>query len=243
MSIIIKGRTTLGYSGGVVKDGLQFYVDPANPASWDPANPSNPMANGATVNDLSGNGNHLTLQTVNSQDPTFTNGGLGSYWEIFQNGYFSSSNSFFNELSYTICIFCNSSSGGSFNWLVSSNNTLIRADINISAHFVTGTDIYPASGLPKNTWKFICQTYSLTGGNQFAETYYNGELIYTNTGIYGVPVIGNSPILIGANPAAGPQQYFTVCSFGPIMIYNRPLTGTEILKNYNHFRIRYRFNR
>jgi hypothetical protein len=229
----------------VVKDGLQFYVDPANPASWDPANPSNPMVRGAIVMDLSGNRNHLTLQTVNSEDPTFTNKGLGSYWSISQNGYFSSSNSFFNEVSYTICVFCSPSSGGSTNWLVSSTNTSFRSSNDVSSHFITSqNEVDVGINLPENKWKFLCQTYLLDGsGTQNYEMYYNGASISSGTNFFGPPSVSNSSILIGAflnNNINFGNPYFTVSDFGPIMIYNRPLTEAEILKNYNHFRIRYR---
>ena len=108
-------------------------------------------------------------------------------------------------------------------WLFASNK--LYAGHNGSWSTVTGN-----TTLSLNTWYFGAVTYnSTTGWKLYLNGFEDGSSVNTTT------FTGNQEILIGAY---GAGNYFTG-RIGLIQVYNRSLSSTEILQNYNATKRRY----
>ena len=216
----------IDYNSVIVTNGLLVYLDAANARSY--------SGSGITANDLSGTGNTATL--VNG--PTYNSSNLGSIVLDGTNDYINV-NSLANILPYTaytktayfyVTSFstANNIISGGFSgqhafWLQASNK--LYAGHNGAWTTVTGN-----TTLSLNTWYFGAVTYSNTSGWKL---YLNGREDGTSADT--TTFTGNQEIVIGAystgNNFTGRISY--------VQVYNRALTATEILQNYNATKRRY----
>ena len=216
----------IDYNSIVVTDGLQVYLDAANARSY--------SGSGNSIYDLSGTGNTSAL--VNG--PTYNSSNLGSIVLDGTNDYINV-NSLANILPYTsytktayfyVTSFstANNIISGGFSgqhafWLQASNK--LYAGHNGAWTTVTGN-----TTLSLNTWYFGAVTYSNTSGWKL---YLNGREDGTSADT--TTFTGNQEIVIGAystgNNFTGRISY--------VQVYNRALTATEILQNYNATKRRY----
>jgi len=216
----------IDYNSIVVTDGLLVYLDAANVRSY--------SGSGNTIYDLSGLGNTSAL--VNG--PTYDTSNLGSIVLDGTNDYINV-NSLANILPYTaytktayfyVTSFstANNIVSGGFSgqhafWLQASNK--LYAGHNGAWTTVTGN-----TTLSLNTWYFGAVTYSNSTGWKL---YLNGRQDGTSADT--TTFIGNQEILVGSY---GGGNNFTG-RISNIQIYNRALTATEILQNYNATKRRY----
>ena len=216
----------IDYNSVIVTNGLLVYLDAANSRSY--------SGSGITANDLSGTGNTATL--VNG--PTYNSSNLGSIVLDGTNDYINV-NSLANILPYTsytktayfyVTSFstANNIISGGFSgqhafWLQASNK--LYAGHNGAWTTVTGN-----TTLSLNTWYFGAVTYSNSTGWKL---YLNGREDGTSADT--TTFTGNQEIVIGAystgNNFTGRISY--------VQVYNRALTATEILQNYNATKRRY----
>jgi len=216
----------IDYNSVIVTNGLLVYLDAANARSY--------SGSGITANDLSGTGNTATL--VNG--PTYNSSNLGSIVLDGTNDYINV-NSLANILPYTaytktayfyVTSFstANNIISGGFSgqhafWLQASNK--LYAGHNGAWTTVTGN-----TTLSLNTWYFGAVTYSNSTGWKL---YLNGREDGTSADT--TTFTGNQEIVIGAystgNNFTGRISY--------VQVYNRALTATEILQNYNATKRRY----
>ncbi len=216
----------LDHSPIIVTNGLSVYLDPANTRSY--------SGSGITVYDLSGSGNTSVL----TNGPTFSSINLGTFVLDGTNDYINV-NSLANILSKTaytkIAYFYVTSfstanniisggvSGEHAFWLAVSNR--LYGGHNGAWTTVTGNTI-----LSLNTWYFGAITYSnSTGWKLYLNGKEDGSSANTTT------FNGNQEILIGAY---GGGNNFTG-RISNVQIYNRVLTATEIVQNYNATKKRY----
>jgi hypothetical protein len=82
--------------------------------------------------------------------------------------------------------------------------------------------------LPLNTWVFVCGTYDFSTKQLI--TYINGTAINMTTQLQ-TPGTSGLVYRIGQNILSSPSYY--VGEIGQILIYERALTSTEVLQNYN----------
>jgi hypothetical protein len=83
-----------------------------------------------------------------------------------------------------------------------------------------------------NTWYHICMTYDGTN----ASFYLNGSFLSTQT--IGTNGINNGVSLLGSYSSNSPSETFNG-TIGSARIYNRALTATEVLQNYNAQKSKY----
>jgi hypothetical protein len=83
-----------------------------------------------------------------------------------------------------------------------------------------------------NTWYHICMTYDGTN----ASFYLNGSFLSTQT--IGTNGINNGVSLLGSYTSSAPSETFNG-TIGSARIYNRALTATEVLQNYNAQKSKY----
>jgi hypothetical protein len=210
----------LGHSPSIVMDGLVLSLDAGNFRSY--------PGTGNTVYDLSGSGN--TSDLING--PTYLSSNLGTFVLDGTNDYINV-NSLANILSKTaytkiayiyISNFTTSNNiiSGGFSgehafWMFGTNK--LNAGHNGAWNTVVG-----ATSLSLNTWYFAAVTYNNSIGWKL---YLNGREDGTsaNTTTFN----GNQEIVIGAYSSG---NNFTG-RITNVLVYNRALSATEIMQNYN----------
>jgi len=203
----------------IVTNGLVLYLD----AGY------NPSYSGSGTNwyDISGYGNNGTL--ING--PTFNSGSGGSIVFDGTDDYvtFSQVPSLTNQLTMECWFYLNAIQGQNQNRLISNgdNYVIYLASTSQLSFYMSnqGGYIYSTGNTFSNSWNHIVATYNNTN----RAIYINGVLKTTSNASGNVP---NGSILnIGAYQN---QSVYTINGRMPIMrIYNRGLTDSEVLQNYN----------
>ena len=216
----------LDHSPLIVTNGLSVYLDAGNTRSY--------SGSGITVYDLSGSGNTSAL----TNGPTYSSSNLGYFVLDGTNDYINV-NSLSNILSKTaytkIAYFYVTSfstannivsggvSGEHAFWLAASNRLY-------GGHNGAWTTVTGNTTLSLNTWYFGAVTYSnVTGWKLYLNGREDGTSSDTTT------FNGNQEIVIGAY---GAGNYFTG-RISNVQVYNRALSATEIVQNYNATKKRY----
>ena len=220
--------------GRIVTDGLVLAVDAADKNSY--------PGSGTTWNDMSGNGSNGTL----TNSPTFNsaNGGSIVFDGVDDYSTTTAGQAFYqytNQLSVSWWVKRNGTiTGGAgggqctFNsdnmttnvWLMHGNtdNTII--------FYVNDTGVWRNIATPildNNTWYLLTGTISSSN----ILMYTNGILTSTSTGI-STGIVNNSNSIVGwgLDPRYGAGRFFNG-SIANCQVYNRTLSASEILQNYN----------
>ena len=233
----------LSYNPSSVSDGLVLYLDAANTRSY--------AGTGTTWYDISGNSNDAGFVSsptyLSVPQPYFNFNGTSDYMKIVRSSSMSPTSGLTQEVWFnypsvpTTAIFIGLQYGASSNnsyalWKESA--TTINGGVNTSGSFSfigMGT-----TNLVGNRWYHFVHTYD--GSTQ--KLYLNGVLMTTGSQSGSILYdANNTRVLIGAddngsgyNTGAG---YFHSGKLSQVRIYNRGLSATEVLRNYNAQRKRY----
>ncbi len=209
----------------IVTSGLVLALDAADKLSY--------PGTGTTWRDLSGNNNTGTL----TNGPTFSAANMGSIVFDGTDDYVNCGNGASLRLtSGTVNVWMKTTSKsvayqgivvkplnyGIYNY----GGNLLLYDWN------TGSDRNSSISISDGNWRFITLTFSSNSPNN-AKVYINGILVYTTT-MYKTGDGYNLGIGTGSD---GVQ--LLPGTIGNVQVYNRELTATEILQNYNITRNRY----
>ena len=212
----------ISYYGNIVKDGLVLDLDAAKRDSY--------PGTGTAWNDISGFRNNGVL--ING--PTFNSGNGGSIVFDGSNDYVNLGNpTSLNILNFTVCIWSKSSTFTDYQNLIFKGdggagqygiaiNSLGQWTVQPNVSFISDT-------LTLNAWNFLVGTYN---GTQIT-AYRNGEqktqysISQTNRG---------NTITIGGDIV---NNRYLNGSISQTLIYNRALSATEVLQNYNATKGRY----
>ena len=236
----------MGFSRGpkIVTDGLVLCLDAANKKSY--------SGSGTTWTDLSGQGNNGTLQN----GPTFDSGNKGSLIFDYTNDYVSTNgmSNFTYTSGITVLVWHYNGGGTGYyrgvvtNGVVgerqggfdlrygredyfggSNNGTNLRWRITNSNDIVTSIAVYANV----NEWHCYVCTYD----NQLLKVYKDGQLFDSTTHSAGGQLkTMNGSTTIGLSP--GTSEYLDG-KLAVTTIYNRALTATEVLQNYNATKTRF----
>jgi hypothetical protein len=230
------------YSGPEIQDNIGFYVDFSNPKS----------INGTTLTDLSSNKIPITLTNSGANSLTINNGSAlfspvdsantATYYTI-SNQYF---NDIKNEITLETCMYVVSVFEGGQNRGVSPRTSETSSPLgfnlspgNISSEVNTNTGWLTGGGnsskISYGAWVYVTQTTSVS--QNLFKTFINGELL-SQTSLAGSIPNGGNGILIGRGFYGGVKNFSGRVGF--VRVYNRALSATEILNNFNA--IRGRFN-
>jgi hypothetical protein len=233
MGVLIKGKTT--YGPKVVTNGLVLYLDAANPKSY--------SGSGTIWNDLTNYKNTSTLT-----NPQFSQENKGYFTFTLESnsslaykpqydirsgitfGVYIKRLSTYNQLTDQFIL----SRHPSWYFYDYWNSGSIRGDVFINTVRVAGINspIIPFDG----NWYYVVYTYNSV--NATAKMYVNGE--YQSAKVES----GLTNTLIDSST----NDFITIGSTGHIdrksampnlMIYNRTLTDSEILQNYNALKNRF----
>jgi len=215
-----------------VTSNLVLYYDPSNPLSY--------SGSGTTINDLSGNGLNGSMSNITFTSPYFSYNGSSSQVSVADNSLLEPGSG-----DWTIEFWVNHSviagasrvliaktdGGNSADWgyglrTISNGNTYMEIG-NGSTSITT-----PTSTLNINTWYQVVGVWTNVASNSFS-LYINGSLIGTNS--HSVTSIKNttSPLYIGSFNGGQFAQWLNG-RMGVVRMYNKSLTGSEVLQNYNN---------
>jgi hypothetical protein len=216
------------YSPKIATDNLVLYLDAANPKS---------IISGSTIwTDLSRGGNNGVL--TNNPIFNFTNGGSLR---------FDGSNQFINENNIQkyftnklyVGVYCKLISNGNFPMILSMGGFGFELRYSSTTGFIQGVVITGPSG-PFNT---VTDTVSSLNKIVYIGLSYDGSNVrlYKNgVNIISIPVTGNMyfnnfNLLLGRRS----DGFYFNGDIYSVQIYNRTLTDTEILQNYNTTKSRF----
>jgi hypothetical protein len=209
---------TLGPSKSITS-GLVLYLDAANLTSY--------PGTGTTWTDLSGNNNNGTL----TNGPTFNSANGGSIVFDGVDDYVNCGNNNSSKLtSGTVNVWMKTTSTSvAYQGIVTKalNYGIYNYGGNLLLYdWGTGADRNSGISISNGNWRFITLRFSSNSLNN-ATVYINGVLVYTTT-MYKTSDIYNLGIGTGGDgsqPLPG--------TIGVVQIYNKVLSATEILQNYN----------
>ena len=208
-------------------DGLVLHLDAANTRSY--------PGSGNTVYDLSGFGNTSAL----TNGPTYNSSNLGAFVLDGSNDYIlvNSQANILSKTAYTKIAYIYISNFSTVNNIISGGFSGQHAfwmfgTVKLNAgHNGSWATVVGATTLSLNTWYFAAVTYSNSTGWKL---YLNGREDGTSADT--TTFTGNQEIVIGAYSSG---NNFTG-RISNIQVYNRALSATEILQNYNATKGRYK---
>jgi len=215
---------------GIVTNGLVLNLD----AGFDPSYP----ATGSTWYDLSGNSNNGTL--ING--PTYNSSNSGSIVFDGTNDYVQINNT--TSASFTLNCWVRSTSYGSGSpgqqayfgsgiiWsdvAGAGNDFVLAMTGNVAAWFTGNPDVSINDNTSINTGAWFYLSATKDGPSGIKSLYVNGQLRVTGSCNANV-LNANSKINIGGNTLDG--RYYNG-RIAQVSIYNKTLSATEILQNFN----------
>jgi len=233
--------TIHGGQGSIITQGLVLRLDAANPRSYEPPYTS------TAWKDISGNGNNGTL----TNGPTFNSADRGSivfdgtndYVEVnpfsFLSNYSISvwvnptnivTDSYYNIIS-SGCIFeSNTNFSLSFRNRLGSSN---RICLYVKSTTTQGFEVILTES-PLNVWN----NFLVTKNGTSYQFYQNGMLIFSGTNTT-LPTNGNQPLTIGKPNIVQRTEVRYIGRISDTLIYNRALSSSEVLQNFNATRARF----
>ena len=220
------------FGNRIVTDGLVFAVDAANPISY--------PGSGTAWNDLTPNKNNGTL--ING--PTFSSANAGSIVFDGVNDRVQTINntgiSGINARSLCIWVYPTELTTDKFYSPLRIGTTsiaqlfeILLRNNTIFGHFYGGGQTYSVSSDKTllNNYSHIVMTYS----NPNVKIYVDGELKGTSGSF---TLNTSNTILSSGNPAYGGHDYYEG-RIPNIQLYNRALSASEVLQNYNALKGRF----
>jgi hypothetical protein len=222
------------YGPKIITNGLVLYLDAANRNSY--------PGTGTTWTDLSGNGNNGTL----TNGPTFNASNMGSIVFDGTNDYiYRSSLNNFNSSTYTILLWGKfvsvSSSGILFNLGRSSGDADTEAQLYYNnsrlvywdyAGSIAFNFIQSSGTLSTNVYQYLGFTKNSTNGTFYINGYSSG----TGTAAFDANISTND-FTIGAD--IRDSINYVNGNISQFLLYNRVLTASEVLQNYNDTKSRF----
>ena len=209
----------------IVTNGLILNIDAGNMASY--------PGTGTVWTDLSGNGNNATL--VNGPNFNSANGGSIAFDGINDFARIAGDATSLSSLTtYSFDIWLKASYAGNKVILEKGVNSkmIIQPDTSNSIWY---GDAKMAPINSSTIFNGLWKNYSIVQSSTNTMLYINGSLIYTASG--GNSAANNSDILLMARSAAYPQAG----NIGSFKVYNRVLSASEVLQNFDSTKERFGF--
>jgi hypothetical protein len=221
-----------------VTSNLVLYYDPSNISSY--------SGSGTVINDLSGNGLNGTMSNITFTSPYFSYNGSSSQISVADNALLEpGSGDWSIEFWVNHSVIAGSSriliaktdGGASADWgyglrTVANSNTFME----VGNGGVTSV-ISPLTGLSVNTWYQVVGVWTNVASNSIA-LYINGNLIGSNSHSFASIKNTTSPLYLGSFNGGQFSQWLNG-RMGVVRMYNKSLTGSEILQNFNADKSKY----
>ena len=215
-----------------VSSGLVLHYDPSNSTSY--------PGSGTTITDLSGNGFNGTMSNVSFTSPYFTYNGSSSNISVADNALLEPGSG-----DWSVEFWVNHSViAGSSRVLIAKTDGGLASEwgyglrtSNIGNTFMeigngTTSTTSPFSTLSINTWYQIVGVWTNVATNTLV-LYVNGASIGTRFHSFVSVKNTTSPLYIGSFGDGSAFGQWLNGRMGIVRMYNKALTSTEILNNYN----------
>jgi hypothetical protein len=228
----------VSYYGGIVRNGLVLHLDAAKKDSY--------PKSGTSWSDLSGNVNNGTLvgptyNNLNGGSLTFN--GVNNYVNVAFGSNFPTSSS-----PRTLCAFFNATtvSGGreifgiGGNSFVGNRSSLWIDSSNAIGVECQGNGVVTSTWSGINNWVYLCVVLPSGSTNVHSFVVYTNGVLRSSTALGSNSTLNssNSQCVIGTVPASNTSHMFSG-NISIIQLYNRDLSATEVLQNYNALKGRY----
>jgi hypothetical protein len=224
----------------VVLSNLVLYFDPSNPSSY--------PGSGTTITDLSGNGRNGTMSNISFTSPYFTYNGSSSQVAIADNELLEAGSG-----DWTMEVWVNQSVSGNDVVLGKFDPGGLSSDVSYSIR-TTGTTYYAQLGSGTgsggtlyvnstnhvgtlNTWYQIVYVFTNVAANTL-QTFVNGSSIGSVNHSLASLLNTSANLYLGSYNNGEYAQWFDG-KIGITRLYNRALTSTEVLNNYNADKSKY----
>ena len=223
-------KNKYNYQPPVITDGLVLNLDAGTALSYD--------GSGTNWYDTSGSG--YILGARNS--PTFTGTGISSYFTLNgsnQDFYLASYTPTFTEMTFNLWVWRNGAQNGFAGLVISRGNAsgffyTNQAGSPLTYMWLGDSNTYNySSGLDTANQTWSMATLTLTSTN--VKWYINGILQHTRVNGHTSSTFSN--LYIGSDGGQAGRYYNGRIAM--VQLYNRALTNTEILQNFNAMKGRY----
>jgi hypothetical protein len=227
-------NSTLSTIVNLTTDGLVLYYDPSSVSSY--------PGSGTTITDLSGNSRNGTMSNISYTSPYFTYNGSSSQISVADNALLEPGSG-----DWTVEVWVNQAVAGNDVVLGKFNAGGLSANVGYSIR-TTGTSFYAQYGSGAgsgatliqnstiysktiNTWHQIVYVFTNVAANTF-QTFVNGNSIGSVGHSLASILKTSTNLYIGSYNGGEYAQWFDG-KIGITRLYNRALTSTEVLNNYN----------
>jgi hypothetical protein len=233
-------NSTLPTIVNLTTNGLVLYYDPSSASSY--------SGSGTTITDLSGNGRNGTMSNISYTSPYFAYNGSSSQISVADNALLEPGGG-----DWTMEVWVNQAVSGNDVVLGKFDPGGQTVDVSYSIR-TTGTTYYSQIGSGTgsgatlfqnstnhagtlNTWYQIVYVFTNVAANTF-QTFVNGSSIGSVGHSLGSLLNTSTNLYIGSYNNGEYAQYFDG-KIGITRLYNRALTSTEVLNNYNTDKSKY----
>ena len=226
------------YSPKVVTDGLVLYLDAANQYSY--------VSGSTSWNDISRAGNNGTL----TNGPTYNSANGGSIVFDGVDDYVSvpKQTAFVNASQFTMMVWMKRRLSSSkvilYQGADANNDVAFELWNDGNAYFEVGnaSNTYGYIANTSTNWQYLTMVFdgTLTGNSNRLKGYINGNLLSLTFALGSIPSTSgpsNSVFSIGNSQGIGGN--FSDGNIATTQIYNRALSATEVLQNYNATKTRF----
>ena len=215
---------------------------------YDPSNTSSYPGSGTTINDLSGNGLNGSLSNITFTSPYFTYNGTSSQVSVADNALLEPGSG-----DWTMEVWVNQTTSGNDVVLGKFDNGGLSQDVSYSIR-TTNTTYYAqiGSGSGAGATLFVNSTnnvgtlstwYQLVyvfknGGTKTLETFVNGSSVGSVNHSLASILNSTNPLYIGSYNGGEFPQWFDG-RIGITRLYNKSLTASEVLQNFDADKSKY----
>jgi hypothetical protein len=219
-----------------ITSNLVLYYDPSNSSSY--------SGSGTVISDISGNGLNGTMSNITYTNPYFSYNGSSSQISIPDNALLEPGSGDWSIefwVNYTafgssMILIAKTDGGNSQDWGYGLRTSGVGS---VFMEIGNGTSSLqsPSTGLTINTWYQVVGVWTNVATNSFA-LYVNGNLVGSNSHSYTSVKNTTSPLYIGSFNGGQFGQWLNGI-MGVVRMYNKSLSGVEILQNYNADKSKY----
>ena len=226
---------------GIIADGLVFNMEAANRASTIPSTSTDKTFNTVDTS-ISGSFINDTMYDSSTISPSYAFDGTTDYVRVGN----SSNNSTFafeNSATFNVWVYPSSNSC----MFLTKRNTGIGWEFGLdpsgyiswylNSSGLTTNDTANGTTLTLNSWSNI--TIILDRTTNLVSRYLNASPTGTNTSISGLTSLSDNTTDVCISGRYARNDQFWNGNIGPVHIYNRALSSTEVLHNYNALKGRF----
>jgi len=221
-----------------ISSGLILHYDPSNPASY--------PGSGTTLTDLTGNALNATLTSTTYTNPYLTFNGTSSTTSTADNALLEPGTGDWSVeiwINHSVitggsrCVMSKTDGGNAADWgygIRTSSTGATYMEVGNGTTSITS----PTFTLSTNTWYQVVGVWTNVASNSIA-LYVNGSSKGSNSHSFSSVKNTTRPISLGSFDGGATFGQWVNAKYGIVRIYNKALTSSEVLNNYNSSKANY----